>query len=304
MQTNQSRVAILMPILNEEANLKKNLLSITSQTHVNFDVYIQDNASDDNSLKIIKEQAIEDQRIKVFSNSSRMEAHENWLSLAKKVINFKDYKYVSWLAGDDIWLNKYYLEALVSELDKNEDFGAVCPTFQIITQSGELLKIFSVGLKSNSPLIRILSLCKNWDNVHHIYGLYRSELFTNLLNTNSSKFTEYLGSDWWWTYTFLTNQRSGSSSQAIYVKSLEENPPKKNSTIPVRRMKNYLNSLIMCWVPELNHLKRLWLMRGKYHLAAVTIVYFSSKSMKKILLMHKMILIRNVNKIQKSLHEN
>lgn len=304
MQTNSSRVAILIPILNEEFNIKKNLLSISSQTYVNFDVFIQDNASDDNSLQIIQEHAIKDERFKVFSNPNRIQAHENWWSLAKKVTDFDEYEYVSWLAGDDSWSDKHYLEVLVEELDNNENCGAVCPTFQINSQSGELIKMFSAGLTSRFPLSRIWSLCKNWDKVHHIYALYRSNVFTDLLNSKSSKFTEYLGSDWWWTYTFLADQKSGSCDRAIYLKSLELESPKANEADPSRRFKKYLNSLKLCWTSEMIHLQKLKHIKNNYYLAAFTAVYFWSGSVKKIVFMHKMIMIRNICRMKKGLNEN
>lgn len=298
MQTYRSRVAILIPILNEEANLKKLLSAITSQSHTNFDVYIQDNASDDSSLEIMKEHAILDSRFQVFSNSTRLEAHENWWSVAEKVFSFEDYEFVTWLAGDDVWSNDYYLETLVFELTNNPSFGAVCPTFQINLPSGEIHKSISIGLNSRSAFSRILSLCKDWDAVHHIYALYRSSIFIDLLMSNTSKFTSYLGSDWWWTYTFLARHRSGFSKSAFYFKTLDETYDPVPTGVPSRRIEIYVEGIKSCCRTEITHLQKLRFVKNNYRLAVLTGLYFSGKALKKILYMHKKILVRNLSKIR------
>jgi glycosyltransferase involved in cell wall biosynthesis len=299
MQTHLSRVAILIPILNEEANLKKLLSSISSQSHTNFDVYIQDNASDDNSLWIVKDYVNQDPRFQVFSNSDRLEAHENWWTLASKVGSFETYDFVTWLAGDDVWSDQYYLEKLVLELISNPNYGAVCPTFNVTLPTGELHKSISIGLNSKSAMSRILSLCKNWDAVHHIYALYRSNIFTSLLASNTSKFNSYLGSDWWWTYTFLSRYRSGLSSSTIYIKTLEETYSSAPTAAPSRRIRIYVEGLESCWRPEITHLQKLRFVEDNYRLAIITGLYFSGKALKKIVHMHKKILVRNLSKIRR-----
>ena len=61
-------LTVLMPIYNAEEFLKDSIGSILKQTYCNFEFLILDDASTDNSLKIVKAYAKEDKRIKVLVN--------------------------------------------------------------------------------------------------------------------------------------------------------------------------------------------------------------------------------------------
>ena len=63
-------LTVLMPVYNEEKFLKDSIGSILKQTYVDFELLILDDASTDNSLKIIKAYAKEDKRIKVLVNKT------------------------------------------------------------------------------------------------------------------------------------------------------------------------------------------------------------------------------------------
>jgi glycosyltransferase involved in cell wall biosynthesis len=291
---NLPKVAILIPILNEEKNLDLLFKSISSQTHKDFVVYIQDNKSDDQSLNIIQTFALQDSRFKVFSNSHRLEWHDNWLKLSVEVLREGGIDYICWLAGDDYWSDKFYLETLIKELQQNPQLGAICPTFQITLPSGEIMKKVVLGQVSNSSLKRIWNLCRDWDNVHHIYGLYRFGVFTHLVDSKISRFTQYVGSDWWWTYNFLALNKSGFSNSAVYVKSIGIDSTDKEDIYETGGFETYLRSLLICFDPEKKHLLKLRKARNNYHLAALTAIYFLSKSMSKIVTMHKEIVLRRV----------
>ena len=61
-------LTVLMPVYNAEKFLKDSIGSILKQTYSDFELLILDDASTDNSLKIIKAYAKEDKRIKVLVN--------------------------------------------------------------------------------------------------------------------------------------------------------------------------------------------------------------------------------------------
>lgn len=56
-----------MPVYNGERFLKKSIESIINQTYTNWELLCVDDTSTDNSLKILKDYASKDKRIKVFS---------------------------------------------------------------------------------------------------------------------------------------------------------------------------------------------------------------------------------------------
>ena len=61
------KISIILPFFNAEKYLPKCLNSILAQTFTDFELICVDDASNDNSLKIVKEFAAKDDRIKYFS---------------------------------------------------------------------------------------------------------------------------------------------------------------------------------------------------------------------------------------------
>ena len=66
-------LTVLMPVYNAEKFLDESIGSILNQTYSNFELLILDDASTDNSLKIIKAYAKEDKRITVLVNQKNRE---------------------------------------------------------------------------------------------------------------------------------------------------------------------------------------------------------------------------------------
>ena len=63
-------LTVLMPVYNAGKFLDESINSILSQTYSDFELLILDDASTDNSLKIIKNYAKKDKRIKVLTNKT------------------------------------------------------------------------------------------------------------------------------------------------------------------------------------------------------------------------------------------
>lgn len=100
-------VSIILIIYNEEKFLVKCLESILNQSYKNIEVICVDDGSTDDSLKILKEYSLKDNRIKVFTqkNSGAAIARNYGLGLANG-------KYVIFLDGDDYIDNDLILQTL------------------------------------------------------------------------------------------------------------------------------------------------------------------------------------------------
>ena len=72
-------VSILIPVYNRESLISETIQSALNQTYKNIEVVIVDNASTDNTWKIIQSFAGKDSRIKAFSNESNLGPVRNWL---------------------------------------------------------------------------------------------------------------------------------------------------------------------------------------------------------------------------------
>ena len=289
-------VLVLVPVYNEEANLDLLIMAVRNQTFKNFTLVIQDNCSTDRSLQIALEHQKLDSRLKVVALPHPVSAETNWFTMPESVKDLLDFTYCTWLGGDDLWSDSRYLENLVSELKNRPEIGAICPTFQIVSPRGAPIK--TIYPSAHSPLAskRVMSLCRNWDEVHHIYALYRAPALQELLSTKTSRFNSYLGSDWWWTYTFLSCHRSAHCPSSTYLKVLDVGNATPN--VEMRgKLNTYLNSLKAAFKPEIQHLRRVTLVRKRFFLAAVVVFFYSKKSLKKFWTLHHKILSRRIKSL-------
>lgn len=99
-------VSIVVPIYNEEDNIRDLLNSIIGQTYKNLEIIIVDDGSQDQTLDLCNSIAMEDSRIKVVSKEN------GGVSSARNVgIEISNGEYICFLDGDD-----YIEESLVLEL--------------------------------------------------------------------------------------------------------------------------------------------------------------------------------------------
>ena len=93
-------VAIIMPNYNKGKFINKAIQSVLNQTYNNWKLYIVDDNSNDNSIKILKK--IKKKKIKIFylkQNKGPSYCRNLILKKAKS-------KYIAFLDSDDFWLKK------------------------------------------------------------------------------------------------------------------------------------------------------------------------------------------------------
>lgn len=97
----EKKVAIILPVYNAADVLSECLDSLLSQTHQNIDIFAINDASTDDSLKILTEFQKKDSRVKIYTlkhNVGVSEARNTALQLIEKA---KIYDYVSFCDSDD-----------------------------------------------------------------------------------------------------------------------------------------------------------------------------------------------------------
>lgn len=126
MQKNNVKISVIMPVYNVEDYLKKAIDSILNQSLTDFELFLVDDGSIDNSGKICDEYANNDNRIKVLhqKNSGAHIARNNAL---KRAIG----EYVCFFDSDD-YIDVNMLSDLYT-LAKNNDSDAVVSGFYINT---------------------------------------------------------------------------------------------------------------------------------------------------------------------------
>ena len=131
-------VSIIMPSFNSEKWIAEAIASVQSQTYADWELLITDDASTDQTVKIIKEIQQTDSRIKLFQldvNSGSAKARNHSLSFAKG-------RYISYLDSDDLWQPEK-LELQLAYMQKHN--LAMCYTdYDLINDSGEYIKTTKV----------------------------------------------------------------------------------------------------------------------------------------------------------------
>ena len=125
-------LTVLMPSYNAEKFLAESI-SILNQTYSNFEMLILDDASTDNSLKIIKAYAKEDKRITVLVNQkNRGEA-----KCRNRLLKNSKTEFIAWMDADDISLEDR-LQKQMDFLKQNPNIDAVGVQYSAFGSSGNL----------------------------------------------------------------------------------------------------------------------------------------------------------------------
>lgn len=127
-------VSVLMPVFNAGPYVKEAILSVLNQSYKNIELIIVDDASTDNSYKIIKELAKKDKRIKAFRLARKVSTSD--------VVNTAMHKvkgdYIARMDADDIMPPKR-LEKQLNHLLQNPKTIAVGGQCLLIDKDGEII---------------------------------------------------------------------------------------------------------------------------------------------------------------------
>ncbi|WP_028605623.1 glycosyltransferase family 2 protein [Ottowia thiooxydans] len=142
-------VSILVPTYNGAKYIRATLESVQSQTYTNWEVIVMDDASNDDTIDIVK--SIAEPRIKIFDKNENLGAQGNWNRGLKQISG----EYFKLLPQDDL-LSTDCLEAQVRVFaeDKDQSISLVFSSRQVIGPNGDSRMIRGFG---SSPSGRIPS---------------------------------------------------------------------------------------------------------------------------------------------------
>lgn len=141
-------ICIGLPVYNGEKFIRKKIESILAQTFSDYELIITDNCSKDNTLKICREFAENDSRIKIISHKNNIGAKRNFYSSLKQSKN----EFFVWTAVDDL-MESTFLEKNIAQLKNNKNLV------------GSISKIdyYSNKVKSEFNFIQLNSLTGTYD---------------------------------------------------------------------------------------------------------------------------------------------
>lgn len=114
MKNNKPKLSILIPTYNRENFISQAIESVLNQPFQDFEIICSDNASQDNTVKIIEKYAEHDNRIKIYCNESNLGPVLNW----KNCLDHASGDFVHWLWSDD-WIEKDFYQDAFSLMEKD-----------------------------------------------------------------------------------------------------------------------------------------------------------------------------------------
>ena len=170
-----SLISIIVPLYNVETYLPWCLDSIMAQSYQNFELFLVDDGSTDDSGAICDEYASKDERINVIhqKNSGPSIARNTALDLIKG-------EYLTFIDSDDV-VHHRYLEVLLENMQNyGADISAV--TFSRVSEYGKLGEAdFSGKVATYNPIKAIKRILYQKDLENSAWGkLYKSHLFDNV----------------------------------------------------------------------------------------------------------------------------
>ncbi|OEY71866.1 glycosyltransferase family 2 protein [Salegentibacter salarius] len=111
-------ISIITPVHNCEEYIAETIKSVQEQTYTFWELVLVDDCSSDSSVKIIKDLAKTDNRIKLISN----EANSGPAVTRNKGIKIAKGDFITFLDGDDIWYSNFLQNSLSHCLNNNYEF--------------------------------------------------------------------------------------------------------------------------------------------------------------------------------------
>lgn len=130
-------VSVIMPAYNAEKYIGEAIESVLSQVYQNWELVIVNDASQDNTLKIIEYYTAMDSRIKVYSFSYNQGA----CAALNEALKRTNGEYICWLSADDKY-KKEMLSSSLSFLNEHKNFQAVFSKHEFINEVSELLIVW------------------------------------------------------------------------------------------------------------------------------------------------------------------
>lgn len=186
MIKNKPKVSIGMPIYNAGRYLRESLDSLISQSFIDFEIIISDNASTDNTRDICLEYSEKDHRIRYIRQTVNTGPWPNF----KYVLDQSQADYFMWAAHDDV-KSADFIELNYNFLLINQDYVAsTCPN-RFEARNRDIS--FSMNEESDfKRYVKFFDYC--WFSHGIFYSLIRRNILTECVLMEESN--DFFGIDW------------------------------------------------------------------------------------------------------------
>jgi glycosyltransferase involved in cell wall biosynthesis len=185
-------LTIGVPVHNGGRTLRRTLEALLAQTFGDFELYIADNASSDETSRICEEFAARDARIRVIHHRELLSPMKNFESLLDRAQT----PFFMFAAADDR-CEPTFAEKNIANLQRNPD--AVCSVSRVAFWNGQDGVTTGRGTLPllGTPTENLLSFLYRPEDNSRLYGVYRTDVL------KKSFFSESI-SGWDWVVSALT----------------------------------------------------------------------------------------------------
>ena len=127
-------VSVIIPTFNRPKYFQEALKSVLNQTYKNFEIFISDNSTNDDTENLMQDYLQRYSNIKYFHHRN-FNAHDNW-NFARQYNN-PQAEFVNWLMDDDLFYPQKF-EFMVEIFRNNPDVALVTSIRNIINEDGKV----------------------------------------------------------------------------------------------------------------------------------------------------------------------
>jgi glycosyltransferase involved in cell wall biosynthesis len=154
---NQPLVSIILPTYNGKSErLSEAINSILTQSYMNFELIILNDASTNNIEEIILEFAKQDKRILYLKNEKNLKLTKT-LNKGLKLVKGK---YIARMDDDDVWVYPDKLKKQIEFLEAHPDYGLIGTNAIIMDENGE--DLYRLAKPTTDKKIKENMLVGNW----------------------------------------------------------------------------------------------------------------------------------------------
>lgn len=161
------RYTVIIPIYNAENKIGRALESVQKQTEKDLEIICINDGSEDNSGQIVQDYALNDSRIKLYSQQNKGAAVSRNFAL-----DIAQGEYIAFLDADDAYDDKYALEKIYKIADINN--AEICMAKFILlkmVKKSTFLKLMILLLKNKSLGLKIFNM------IFIVQHIFLKELF-------------------------------------------------------------------------------------------------------------------------------
>lgn len=172
------KISIIICTYNREDFIKRAIESALSQSFSDFEIIIMDDASSDNTERIVRDLIQNNTRIKYVRNDVNLGISRN----RNKGATLAKGQYIAILDSDDMWGDREKLQKQFNFLENNSDYVLVGSNIEVVDENENLIK--ETDFATEDTIIRGKILKTN--QIPHSSVMYRKSAFEKAGGYNES----------------------------------------------------------------------------------------------------------------------